>query len=477
MMLALLLVLSAPVFGKGKAEDAEKDPLNPQWVLSISALDVAALPPSLRVVGDIIVRSLVKSLTDVDHRIRVSEEYSYYKDLAYFIALEDAGKKLAAKRAERDLLLYKGYPAQRYKTELKTANAAIKILEEEYQKAEDAVMKVSVEPVFQLTEENTGGTFPFPPAAGGEYRYCINKKADAFVSGEVTEFHGRLVLTIRMYTLYTRSFEYEDSFIFSTDDMSLVEEEIAGHLTAAISGAAPAALSVTADPPNAVITVKETYAGQGDTGIQEHAPVPADVTAFAEGYENASVSVDLAEGELTELQFKLRPVPETGFDINYSSGTTSVYQGALYIGDAPVTIKAPRNQFEYIHGETPVGDTTAVIFRAGQTGDAVTLPAAVPKGKDPKPLGTARRRFYGAWTAFWITLPVAFILTGVANTYKNAYLYWGDPEVGKTYDILNKVSIGAWTGFGVVASYSLFRILWYNHTAGKNIPKMVKNGK
>jgi hypothetical protein len=474
---ALLLVLSAPVFGKGKAEEEAKEDLNPRWVLCISALDVSSLPLLQRLVGDIIVRSLAKSLTDVDHRIRVSEEEMYYKNLAFFLALEDAGKKLAAKRADRDLLVYKGYSAWQYKNELKTADAAIKTLEEEYQKAEEAVMKVSAEPAFLLTEENSKGTFPAPPAAGGEYRYCVTKKADAFVAGVVTEFHGRLVLTIRMYTLYTRSFAYEDSFIFSVDDISLMEEELAGRLAAAISGASPSALSVRAEPADALILVKERFAGQGDTGIQEHAPGPVDVAASAAGYESASTSVDLAAGELTELRFNLHPIPETGFSITYPGGKLPVYQGSLYIGEAPVTITAPRDQFEYIHGETPGGGRTATIFRAGQAGNTVSLPDAVLKGKDPKPLGTARGRFYGSWTAFWITLPVAFLLTGVANSYMYAYQYWGDPDVGATYEILNNVAIGAWVGFGLSAGYAVFRMVWYNRTASKSVPKMAKNGK
>ncbi|GHV27263.1 hypothetical protein AGMMS4952_08650 [Spirochaetia bacterium] len=476
-VLALILVLSAPVFGKGKAEDASVIDLNPQWVLSITAFDVSSLPPAQRVVGDIMVRSLAKSLTDVNHRIRVSEEYSYYKNLAFLLALEDAGKKLAARREARDLLLYKGYPEWQYKNEIKTADEAIKKLEEEYQKAEEAVIKVSAEPVFKLTEENTGGTFPAAPAKNGEYRYCVNKKADAFVTGVVSEFHGRLVLTIRMYTLYTRSFDYEDSFIFSADDMNLMEEEMAGRLAAAISGASPSALSIRADPEDAVILVKESYAGQGDTGIQEHSPGPVDVSVSAAGYGSASVSVELAEGELTEMQVILRPIPETNFNIIFPNGTTSVYQGALYIGEAPLALRAPLNQFEYIHGETPAGDTTSVIFRAGQTGDVINLPAAIPKGKDNKPLGTSRRRFYDGWTAFWIALPTAFILEGVKNTYRNAYTYWGDADVGVTSDVLNGVSIGAWVGFGLAAGYSVFRMIWYNHTASKSVPKMVKNGK
>jgi hypothetical protein len=475
LLFALLLAVSAPVFGRGRAQEAETAALNPEWVLCITAFDVASLPPAQRIVGELLSRNLAKSLTDVDHRIRVSEEYTYYGDLAWVLALENAGKKLAAKRAERDLLIYKGYPQWRYKNELKTAAAAIKILEEEYRAAEDAVIKITAEPVFKLTQENTEGTFPAPPAKNGEYYYCASKKADAFVSGEISEFHGRIVLSIRMYTLYTRSFTYEDSFIFSADDMSLVEEELTGRLTAAISGTSPSAISVKTDPEEAVILVRENYAGQGDTGIREHSPGPVDVTVFADGYTGASVSVDLAKGEMAELQFKLQRVPETGFAINSPpEGSASVYQGSLYIGQTPLTMTAPLNQFEYIHGETSKGDTTAVIFRAGEPGDIITLPSAIPKGKDPTPLGTARRRYYGAWTRFWIALPLAFIITGVTNAYQNAYIYAGNPDVGNTYQILRGVKIGAWSAFGVIAGESLFRIIRYNYTASKSVPKLAK---
>jgi hypothetical protein len=278
-----------------------------------------------------------------------------------------------------------------------------------------------------------------------------------------------------MYTLYTRSFAYEDSFIFSPDDMIQVEEEMAGQLVAAISGSSPSAISVKTDPEDAVILVKESFAGQGDTGIREYAPGPVDVVAFAKGYESASVSVDIAAGELTELEFKLRPVPETSFEINSPDrGGASVYQGSLYLGQTPLTITAPLNQFEYIHGETPAGDTTSVIFRAGQTENIVNLPAGTPVGNDPTPLGTSRRKFYGAWTGFWIALPAAMLISGLANTYGDAYNRTGNPDTGSTYQTVNMVSIGAWSGFGAVVAYSLYRMIRYGHTASKSVPRMVK---
>jgi hypothetical protein len=472
---ALLLAFSLPLFGKGKTEEPVGDPLNPKWTLSITAFDVSALNPSQRVVGDILIRSLVSSLATVHHRVRVSGEFFYYKDLAYIRSLEDAGKKLAAKRSERDMLVYKGYPNWRYRSELKTVEAAIKTLEEDYKKAEEAAIRIAAEPEFVLTAENIQGTFSSPPAAGAEYQYCVSQRADAFVSGTISEFHNRLYVTIRMYTLYTRSFEYQDAYIFSTDDLLLTEEEMAGRLIAAISGASPAAVSVTADPPEAVILVRESFAGQGSTGVREHAPGPLDVAVFADGYAPMGTSVDLATGELIDMEFKLQRTPETSFEIDFPSYAGSlVYQGSLYMGQAPLTITAPLNQFEYIHAETTGGDTSSVVFRAGQTGAVVTLPNIIHRGGDPKPLATARRKLYGGWTAFWIALPVAFMFSGFAATYKNAYAYAGNPEVGSIANSLDPVSTGLWIGFGGVAAYSVYRMIRYGHTASRDAPRMVK---
>jgi hypothetical protein len=472
---ALFLVCSLPLFGKGKTEETTGEPLNPKWTLSITAFDISALNPAQRVVGDMLLRNLVSSLAALHHRVRVSEEYFYYKDLAYIRALEDAGKKLAAKRTERDMLVYRGYPEWRYRSEIKTVDAAIKTLEEDYKKAEAALIAIAAEPEFTLTEENAQGNFPPPPAAGGEYQFCVSQKADAFVSGGISEFHGRLYITIRMYTLYTRSFEYEDTYVFSTDDLLMMEEEMAGRLIAAISGASPAAVSVTAEPAEAVILVRESFAGQGSTGVREHAPGPLAVAVFADGHGPMGTSVDLAMGELVEMEFKLQPTPETSFEIDLPSHEGSlVYQGSLYKGQTPLTITAPLNQFEYIHAETPEGETSSVVFRAGQTGSVVTMPPVIPRGRDPKPLATARRKLYGGWTAFWIALPVAFMTAGFAATYKNAYAYAGDPEVGKTATTLGTVSTGLWIGFAGVSVYTIYRMIRYSHTASKDAPKMAR---
>jgi hypothetical protein len=473
--LTFFLLASVPGYSRGKTQEEEKSPLNGEWVLCVTAFDVSSLPVSQRVMGDILTRNLAKSLTDIHHRVRVSPEYAYYENLAWTRSFADAGKKLAAKRNERDLLLYKGYPDWRYRNELKTIDAAIVVLEEEYGKAEKALMNITQEPAFKLSQGNRDGSFPAPPEINGEYRFCATQKADAFLSGEISEFHGRFFLNLRLYTLYTRSFEYEEHFLFSTEDLSLVVDELTGRLVAAVSGAPPSALSVTVQPEDAVILVKESFAGQGDTGIVEYPPGPVDVVVFANGYNGASSTVELAPGELVEMEFTLRHQTETSMDITVPGYEgASIYEGSLYLGEAPLTFTAPLNQFEYIRAETPDGDASSVVFRAGHTARGISLPLSLTPDREAKPLASARRKYYGAWARFWIALPTAFIVSGMTKNYEYAYNYQGDPDVGKKAQTLNVISIGTWVVVGIVAVDSIYRMVRYAHTASKSIPAIAK---
>jgi hypothetical protein len=471
----ILFCSFSSIFAFGKKETEEKkEPLNPEWILSITSFDVNELPASQKLVGDVLTRNLVVALNKLSKHIRVSEEYTYYYEYARTVSLTSAGKSLEARRSDRDQLIFKGEANWQYKNQLKTADTAVETLEENYRKAETDTPEIVVEPVFKLTEGNNTGTFPAPPLEGGEYLFCKNQKADAFLSGKVAEFHGRIYLSLRLYTLYTRSFIYEDELFFSSEDTNQVVDEISGRLAAAVSGVPPAALSVKVDNEDAVILIKNSFAGRGETGVMEHPPETVDVTVFANEYQPASATVDLASGELTELRFDLRPLPLTSLDIEVDETPSPLYRGALYIGESPLTLRSPINSFEYLHTETPRGSTGAAVFRVGQTGNPIymeTIPALDP---DAKPLNKARRQYYGAWTRFWISLPAAFLMNGVVSGYRDAYAVHGSDVFAEKYDLYNGVSIGLWVAFGVIAGESLYRIIRYNHTASKSVPVEIK---
>jgi hypothetical protein len=251
-------------FGKGKAEAGSRpDPVNTEWVFCVTALDVSSLPPARRIIGEVLQANLVASLKAVDYRIRIFPEYTYYEGAAWSKARLEAGKKLAAKRSQRDLLLYQGGANWRYRRSLETADKEIAQLEADLKKAEALIPEIGTKPVFKLTKENEQGTFPAAPEPGKEKRFCVSQTSDAFLSGKVSEFHGRLYVVMRIYARYADSYIYEDSDIFSPEDLSVAAEEIAGRLTAAIAGTEPAALQVTAAPEDAMVLVNNSYAGRG----------------------------------------------------------------------------------------------------------------------------------------------------------------------------------------------------------------------
>jgi hypothetical protein len=464
-----LLCCTGPLaYPRGKTETPEEGPpLNAEWVFCITAFDVSALPTAQRIVGDVLVRSLATSLETVDHRIRVSQEFSYYEDVAWSASRSDAGKKLAAKRAERDLLLFRGNAEWKYRRELKTVDEAIVTLEEELKKAEALEPHITERPAFRFTEGNIAGNFPAPPAAGGEYRFCTAQRADAFLAGVVTEFRGRIYLSLRMYVLYTRGYEYQDSIIFSSEDINGAVEELTGRLVAAVSGTPPAVVSIKAQPDNAVILLKESFAGRGETGIIEHPPGPVEVEVFAEDHETVSLPLELYSGELAELYINLEPLSMAAFDVRVPEYPgASVYRGALYLGEAPLILNVPRDRYEYVQVETPGGETASIVFRGADEG--VDLRPLRPYDPEEKRTNRARRRFYGAYGRLWIILPAAFVLYGMSASQSDAYELNPTAEQYDNARRYRYVSIGTIIAAGVIAAESIFRIIWYVHTSGED---------
>jgi hypothetical protein len=466
------------LFARGKTQSGTEtesgSPHNAEWVLCITGFDVSELSPSLRVIGDILTRNLVVSLSNMNRHIRVSGEYTYYYQYTRTTSLTAAGKSLEAKRAERDQLLFKGGSDWQYRNQLKTLDSEIKALEEKYSKTETDPLNIADDPAFKLTEENKNGTFPAPPQAGGEYFFCRTQNVDAYVEGKFSEFHGRVYLNIKLYTLHTRSFVYEDELLFSTEDTNQAVEELSGRLVAAVSGAPPAAISVKADNEDAVILLKNSFAGRGETGVLEYPPETVDVTVFAGAHRPETAQVELQSGELTELEFNLYPLPQAPFDIDVDAAGSSVYQGALYVGESPLTLGAPLNNYEYFHAETPRGAAGAVIFRAGQLENPVYIQTRPVPGPDAKPLGKARRQYYGAWLRFWIALPLAVLMNGLTGSYQDAYQLYGNSVFQDNYRIYNGIRIGIWVAFGAVAVDSLIRIFRYTYTASRSIPRELK---
>jgi hypothetical protein len=444
--LILLLSLSPALFAFGGAEKAAEIPAqNGEWIFCVTAFDTSALPASRRIIGDTLLNSLFRSLERVEYRIRPSPEYSWYESAAWAQDRSEAGKKLSAKYEERSQLVYQGYPAWRYRRDLQKLDKEIIALEEAYQLVDGRPPPVESAPVFKLQGADTQGLFPAAPAADRELDFCLRQNVDAFLSGSVSEYYGRLYLTVRVYARYSRTWIYEDATIFSPEDLNPAVDEIASRLAAAIQGAPSAAVRIIVEPPSAMITLKGRYAGRsspaegeaaddpaqksaarrgGEAAALETAPGTAEITAYAEFHRPRRLLVDLEGGTLTTITIALTPLGRsllTVRDTEKDAAKSAVYQGALYLGPAPVTAEFVSGSAGYFRMEGPDGALATTVIPAGMGagsyGVNLRLQPPLREGRVEK----ARREFYGAWGRFWFAMPLSVIMNGLAMTMINAY--------------------------------------------------------
>jgi len=507
----LFLALGAlPAYSFGKAEEAEKPPLFSEWVLCVTAPDVSALPPSRQILGDLLVRHLTDSFKRVDRRQRVLRESAYYLGVARYRARLEASKKLAAKRAERDQLLFRGDPAWKYQKSLKTTDEAIKTLEEALVEAETGPLPVVEDPVFAITASNREGRFPAAPKPGTEYKFCTAEKADAFLTLQMAEYHSRVSCRLRLYLLYGGSFLYEDTLIFSTEDLIPAVTEAGNRLVAALIAVPPAALSITAaaasdgektaalpeeEAKEPGILINGGFSGWGSTGTVERTPGMVKIEAFQEGFQSFEGEVDLRPGEFAQLQLNLRPLARSTMLVTVPGEEGArVYQGGIFRGFTPLELQTAPERYEYIQVETAWGKTGSAVFQ-GPFADADTasgaektavLETGFPYPSSDKRVNRARKGLYSAWGRFWLTLPLALFLQGVSTSYEYAYLYdisrGSEPNaaMAQKADVYKKISIGAWVLLGAEVleyCYRVYRYLRASGEEGASLQKLQKTEK
>jgi hypothetical protein len=495
LLYVLLLSLSSALFAFGKAEETAAEPRNGEWVFCVTAFDASSLPLSRRIIGDTLASALTRSLDRVEYRIRPSPEYAWYESAAWAHDRSESGKRLSAKYEERSELLYRGYANWRLRRDIRALDREIADLEEAYRKVDVSAPRIVMEPVFQLQGANTEGIFPPPPAADRELDFCVSQKADAFLSGAVSDYYGRLYLSVRVYARYSLSWIYEDATIFSPEDVDSAMEELASRLAAAIQGTPPAAVRVVAEPADAIIVLKDRYAGRGVTtaraamprvsrpedesaaaDVIETAPGTAELTVQAAFHAPRTVTVDLEGGTLTDFTINLTPLGRSLLTVR-DVDDAAVYLGALYLGRTPVDTELIAGGAGYFRIEGP-GDTwnSTVIptgMSEGKYGITLRLRPPLPEGR----VENSRRRFYGAWGRFWIAMPLSILVNGLAMSVVNAY----NVNPYKTNEQLAKANIWYWAAMAsdilaiIFAGESIIRAVYYTSTSSRGEPVLERN--
>jgi hypothetical protein len=288
-------------------------------------------------------------------------------------------------------------------------------------------------------------------------------------------------LSLKLYTLYARSFIYEDTIIFSPDDINPAMTELANRLAGEMSGMIPAMVAVKTDPEDALIMIQNSFAGLGKTDVLEYSPGEVTIEVFAENYDLISTPVELNSGELTDLTVTLPPTPQEKFDINIpdTSPKGALYRGALFIGEPPLSIMVPKNQYEYIWIETPGGNTDSVAFSAtpNRSGNLVTLKPSMPHLPGEDRVEKARHKLYGAWGRLWIALPLTVLLYGISTAYaptihgQNSGLYLQNSN-GFLHNMY--FFLGAFATTSYFTAEYLYRTYGYISTASEDAVPLLK---
>jgi hypothetical protein len=489
LILIIFLLCAFFLFAGGSGESAgEIVSHNNEWTLFISDLDISALPPSRQILGGIILRSLVESLKGIEYRVRSPDEIQFYQDLAWSRSQSDAARALAAKQNERDLLVFRGDPSWRYQRTLQTYEADITGLETQLRVAQTTAPVISGRP--KIIVSNPLSPWPAPPLQGDEYRFCISQNADALLSGKVTEFYGRIYVTLKLYTLYTNSYSWEEEILFSSEDLDNALSELGGRLNAAVSGLEPALLIVHAEPEDTMIIIDNYWAGMGEVPLREHVPGTIKIAAHAEDHASTYLETEINAGEIAELFINLMPLEISTFTIDVPGNPDSlVYSGGLYLGKTPLSAEFSADRLSYISVETPSGKTGSAVYEGSgnvrgsaqfiRSQNTFSFNTAFPVSPEEKRVATARNSFYSAYGRFWIALPLSLITIGLSESYINAYVYSPRPtyEMYNTANTWNYVKIGAFVVIGLAVVDTLFHVIRYLSVSGTDANPVAGNAK
>jgi hypothetical protein len=150
------------------------------------------------------------------------------------------------------------------------------------------------------------------------------------------------------------------------------------------------------------------------------------------------------------------------------------------MGFAPLTLKLPINQLEYVSVEQKEGGIANAVFTAppmpGGTFN-LTFTLKIPPPEGERRVNKARGRAYWAWGGVWISGIAAWLTSGFYNSYNDILQ---NPAIATSPDFaastagLYYISTGALILFGAAAVYDVIQMVRYLYTAGQNVTPIVK---
>ena len=474
----IFTLLNSEVFAAGKKDTTPVKTQNNEWTLCITNFDTKSLPLEKAVVVPVLARKMVERLNTISYRTRISHEYAYYEEFAWSTARAAAAKAIETKMNERSSEIYKGNPNWKYEQTIAKLDKDLIKLRLTLDEIENKAPVINNEPVFKLASANNSQNFPAAPASGGEYAFCASQNSDAFLAGAVVDFHGRFLLSLKLYVSYTQSYVWEDRIVFSQEDLDTALDDILRKLMVVLGGNEPAIVSITAEPEDALVLINKSFAGRGTTGNMEYPPSTIIVTAAAPDHESITLERKLYAAEITEINIKLAPLHYDDVSI-LGEPDSIVYHGALYVGNAPLTLRLPVYHLQYI--EMISSDSLnkgKIVF---ETPEASDFPSSFSARMRPPMKSNSvdlhRRIYYWGWGSTWIAGIAAWIAQYSYSEAAKAYYVTYHPDLYKEQNTWSNVRTGAFITLGVAGAFTVYSFIRYLIIANKDATTVSKQVK
>lgn len=455
-------------------------------VVYICAVDTSLLPPEQQIAGRRIVHSILQLVGQTPERTRTTVESALYRDRLWREQKQSAGKALADAWKERDSLIFKGYSKQKYESELQRVQESIRTLQEKQQYLANNPPLVASTATLMLHKDNQNGTFAAIPADGDKNRFCGERGIDLLINGSLKSFYNRWLFSYEVYRFVDDSILFSDSIAFSPEELDTIFNQVASSLYQVLSGSPTGAVKITTDPGLASIFVNNSFQGRGQTPVLEGPPGTLTVEITDSAFYPVEFSLEREAQSLSTATIVLEPIARSALQIIGPEGQQlRLYINGLYGGAAPLNLTLPNkvNQtkdslkslysLQILAEDGSDSETQPLPLIISAQPGTITISEEMITPKPAHPVEKARKQFYGAFGRFWLALPVAFILNGVADTYSNSYTYSGNSDLLSRATTSYYSAQGAWVLSGLFLLESLYRLGSYVYIANTSSSQVI----
>ena len=461
----IILMPLSDLFALGSRETVELEPKveKDTSVVYICAVDTSLLPQEQQIAGHRIVHSILQLVNQTPERTRTTMESALYRDSLWREQKQSTGKALADAWGERDSLLFKGYSRQKYESELQRVQKSIRTLQEKQQYLADNPPLVASTAKLVLHKDNQNGTFAAIPADGDKNRFCGERRVDLLLSSSLKSFYNRWLFSYEVYRSVDDLILFSDSIVFSPEELDTIFDQVASSLYQVLSGSPTGAAKITTDPVSASIFVNNSFQGRGQTPVLEGPPGTLTVEITDSAFYPVEFSLEREAQSLSTATIALEPIARSALQIiGPKDKQLRLYINGLYSGTTPLNITLP-NRVNQTKDSLKSLYSLRILAEDGSDSETQPLPLIISSQpgtitiseemivpKPAHPVEQARKQFYGAFGRFWLALPVAFILNGVADTYSDSYTH------SENSDLLSRARTSYYSAQGASVLSGLF---------------------